>query len=898
MPTVGDQVGRYLIEGILGEGGMGRVYRARDTVLGRRVALKVMLAEGVSERVRAEAAARMMREARAVAAFSHANVVAIHDIGEVEGNPYIAMELVAGATLRAYVGDKAVSNAQKLGWLVDVARGLGAAHRAGLVHRDIKPENVMITSDGAAKILDFGIARRSEDSAAIDGGAPTAAANLASLTAEGIVIGTPQYMPPEQLQGHPLDGRADQFAWAVMAWELFVGELPWGASKHGAQLVAAVLAAPVKPLSEVATDADPRTSDAIARALSKDPKDRYASMDELLAALTGKEPREGAVAAPSVANAAGLVDTSAPTAPALSQKTVDPATAPKARQSSPVVLALLLLVLGGVAFGARALVKGPRPTAGDPKAGSVRDAAPALDAKGTSDELLKKGVTLRSQGNMNGAIAALSECVASPPSNVECVRERMRTYEAMGRCFQEQVDAWRGMQISPKDGDFVRKFATVSYGLGESSGKVRQLLGRARSLSPDERSAERRDALASALVRGDFDVATDVAARLAAWSDSDRWSVVRFEIAEESGLLGKLKSDLEAARRQSAAADAGDSEAAAALTGFAQKAGLTVSPHEAAEREAWLLRPRTQDGARGEENWITSWVANGGIVDATEAATVLGALSDAGIAGARAGASRQDLALLGSAYATLGRWYEALAPLTAATTVCDPFESPIGDVHALSLLGQAYDQSGDLVHARVAYQRIIVAWATSKPRSITVERAWTRLAAIGLPHAPPTKDALKKAKKFYENGLELESEQRYPEALASFLEAKNLSPRMSIQNEIARTYRLMKDMGGAYVAYRDLLADYTEAMSPVELADSRDAADTLLTLITPLAIEAPDGASVAVDDKDIGVSPIDHAVWVNTGAHHVLVTQGTWQRTVTVDAKGGGDLQIVGVARQ
>jgi serine/threonine-protein kinase len=242
MPAVGDTIDRYVIESVLGEGGMGRVYRALDPRLGRRVALKVLLTEGRSEQERAAAAARMLREARSVAAFSHPNVVAIHDVGEVDGNPFLAMEVVTGDTLRAYVGDPNLTNAHKLEWLIAVARGLGAAHRAGLVHRDIKPENVMVTTDGVVKILDFGIARRAEEPVSAEAAVATVPTHLPSLTGEGMMIGTPQYMAPEQLQGERVDGRADQFAWGVLAWELFVGTLPWGATKSGAQLVAAVLA--------------------------------------------------------------------------------------------------------------------------------------------------------------------------------------------------------------------------------------------------------------------------------------------------------------------------------------------------------------------------------------------------------------------------------------------------------------------------------------------------------------------------------------------------------------------------------------------------------------------------------------------------------------------------------
>ncbi len=285
MSKTGDTFDRYVLEAVLGEGGMGRVYRAFDPRLGRRVALKVLVVDDVRGDARPDAVARMQREARAAAAFSHPNVVAIYDVGEFEGAPFIAMELVTGTTLSAFVGDANVSDTQKLAWLLDVARGLGAAHRAGLVHRDVKPENVMITTDGILKILDFGIARRS-DGASPESTGPTLAAQVPAITAAGLMIGTPQYMAPEQLRGDALDGRADQFAWGVMAWQVLAGRLPWPAG-GGAQLITSVLTLPVPALNAVRPSMDPRTAEAIARALSKRREDRFETMESLLTAIGG-----------------------------------------------------------------------------------------------------------------------------------------------------------------------------------------------------------------------------------------------------------------------------------------------------------------------------------------------------------------------------------------------------------------------------------------------------------------------------------------------------------------------------------------------------------------------------------------------------------------------------------
>src|SRR5262249_6213458 len=139
MKKSGDRVDRYIIEALLGRGGMGEVYDALDTRLGRRVALKLIQGDGEPQKNQ-----RMMREARAAAAFEHPNAVVIYDVGEIDGSPFIAMELVRGRPLRAFVGDANVPIGRRLRWLVDTGRALAAAHRAGLVHRDVKPDNVMV----------------------------------------------------------------------------------------------------------------------------------------------------------------------------------------------------------------------------------------------------------------------------------------------------------------------------------------------------------------------------------------------------------------------------------------------------------------------------------------------------------------------------------------------------------------------------------------------------------------------------------------------------------------------------------------------------------------------------------------------------------------------------------
>ncbi|WP_437728591.1 protein kinase domain-containing protein [Sorangium sp. So ce861] len=303
----GDSFDRYTIEAAIGQGGMGCVYRAHDARLGRRVAVKV-IAGGAMDH---DAGARLLREARAAAALDHPNAVSIFDVGELDGTPFIVMELVAGRTLRSAIGG-AEPVSTRVGWLADVARALAAAHRRGLVHRDIKPENVMVRDDGVIKVLDFGIARRTAGDA--DPTASTAAPALPTLTALGVKLGTPVYMAPEQIRGAELDGRADQFAWGVLAFELLTGRLPWRGAGDMLAVVASILTddADRAPLDAAAVP--PAVSAVVLRALSKRPEDRFASMDDLVRALeaAGRGEAPAAVMSAPPAQAPGAKGREAP----------------------------------------------------------------------------------------------------------------------------------------------------------------------------------------------------------------------------------------------------------------------------------------------------------------------------------------------------------------------------------------------------------------------------------------------------------------------------------------------------------------------------------------------------------------------------------------------------------
>jgi len=270
-PLTGARVGPYQIQEEVGRGGMGVVYAARDERLGRTVALKV-LPRAVSGDARARE--RLAREARAAAALSHPAIATVYALEEIDGELYLASELVRGITLRHTLGSGRLPQARSLEILLQLAEALDAAHRHGIVHRDLKPENVLLAPDGRVKVVDFGIARSL---------APAADGRRPSLTLTGMTVGTPGYMAPEQLRGDGVDARADVFAFGVIAYELTTGEHPFGGSDP-ASLVER-LVADRSPLSQ--TLAPPALDMIVRRCLRGDREQRFASGVELLEALRG-----------------------------------------------------------------------------------------------------------------------------------------------------------------------------------------------------------------------------------------------------------------------------------------------------------------------------------------------------------------------------------------------------------------------------------------------------------------------------------------------------------------------------------------------------------------------------------------------------------------------------------
>ena len=279
----GQRFVRYSVEVLIGEGGMGRVYRAFDTRLQRPVALKVLHPIGGDE---GESVATALREARAAAAIAHPNATAVYDASEIDGTAFIAMELVAGTSLRALIGGPPVPLSTRLRWLVDVAAALGAAHRMGVVHRDVKPENVMVRHDGLVKVLDFGVARRTViDAADTEGSAPGPRPSPSGHPSGARIAGTPAYMAPEQVRGEDIDGRADQFAWGVLGYELLTGRLPWKTARDVVGFIAAVVSEEPAAPGTVVSGIPPAVDAAIVRALAKNPAHRFPTMAAAAAEL-------------------------------------------------------------------------------------------------------------------------------------------------------------------------------------------------------------------------------------------------------------------------------------------------------------------------------------------------------------------------------------------------------------------------------------------------------------------------------------------------------------------------------------------------------------------------------------------------------------------------------------
>ena len=283
---LGRQLGTYQILGVLGAGGMGEVYKARDTRLNRTVAIKV-LPRLLSER--ADLRQRFDREARAIASLNHPNICALYDIGRQDQIDFLVMEYLEGETLSKRLKKGHLPTEQLLRTAIEVATALDQAHRHGVTHRDLKPGNIMLTKAGA-KLLDFGLAKQRGrrppvgEESPIGDGLPLSRTKSENLTEEGMLLGTLEYMAPEQLEGKEADARTDMFAFGVVMYEMATGRKAFeGESK--ASLTAAILTSEPPPITKSQPLTPPALERLVKRCLAKDPDERWQSARDLSSEL-------------------------------------------------------------------------------------------------------------------------------------------------------------------------------------------------------------------------------------------------------------------------------------------------------------------------------------------------------------------------------------------------------------------------------------------------------------------------------------------------------------------------------------------------------------------------------------------------------------------------------------
>jgi formylglycine-generating enzyme required for sulfatase activity len=410
-----ETLGHFEIADKLGEGGMGVVYRARDTRLGRTVAIKLLRPEAVADPDRTR---RFLLEAKAASALTHPHIVTVHEMGEDPARgTWIAMELVDGESLRQRLARGRLPIAEALRIALEVARGLAAAHEAGIVHRDVKPGNVMIAKSGHVKVLDFGLAKLvGPERGTADSVSPTLSSPAA--TRLGVLLGTPAYMSPEQAEGRPVDARSDVFSFGAVLYEMLTGKKPFdGASELS--LLSSILRDTPPRVRGLRPDVDPRLESLVDRCLAKDPTARAASAQALVPEL------EALSAHDSV--------------PSLGRLLRRPAWA--------AGLALVLAALG--ALGYRAYSRGAQ------ERWARREAMPEIQ------RLLEKGETVaafrlaekaRPQLAGDPEFAKVWQAIIGIPTSI---RTEPAGAEVLAKPYAEPDGEWRRLGVSPIEGAFL-----------------------------------------------------------------------------------------------------------------------------------------------------------------------------------------------------------------------------------------------------------------------------------------------------------------------------------------------------------------------------------------------------------------------------------------------------------
>lgn len=276
--SIGKQINQYKITSLLGEGGMGAVFLARDTKLERNVAIK-FLSEKFDED--SQGLNRFFVEAKSASALNHPNIITVYEIGEFENNPFIVTEFIDGITLKEYLGDEKLKLSEILDIAIQICSALTTAHQAGIIHRDIKPDNVMIRRDGIVKVLDFGLAKISQGSSQTDSEANT---REKFSTIQGMILGTPNYMSPEQTRGKNIDTRTDIWSFGVLLYQMLTRKLPFQ-GETTSDIIASILRTEPVPLTQFVPDISPELEKITLKSLRKRRSERYQTIDELLSEL-------------------------------------------------------------------------------------------------------------------------------------------------------------------------------------------------------------------------------------------------------------------------------------------------------------------------------------------------------------------------------------------------------------------------------------------------------------------------------------------------------------------------------------------------------------------------------------------------------------------------------------
>jgi eukaryotic-like serine/threonine-protein kinase len=349
----GQQLGRYRIIQPIGAGGMGEVYLAHDTELERDVALKILASDVAANQQRMQ---RFIQEAKAASALNHPNIITIHEVGQAEGLRFIATEYIKGENLRQRLRREQLSRRECFEVAVQVAAALSAAHEAKVVHRDIKPENIMLRPDGLVKVLDFGLAKLTEKTSP----APSIGSNVATRvqinTAPGMVMGTANYMSPEQARGKEVDARTDIWSFGIVLYEMLSGHMPF-TGESSSDVIAAILKNEPAPLTSYVPDAPAELQRITKKTLRKERDERYQTARDLLIDLKDLR-RELDLESESerfVAASAGLSDSAAASRESTRDASIDPTTEVTSRsqtseRKSAVFRRPLVTVIAGVAI--------------------------------------------------------------------------------------------------------------------------------------------------------------------------------------------------------------------------------------------------------------------------------------------------------------------------------------------------------------------------------------------------------------------------------------------------------------------------------------------------------------------------------------------------------------------